>query len=272
MDSRIATCAREAQHPTLWDDLQLYISPGVSGYSGLHVPDLSGRHNHGTISRSSSAPDPAACLTVAQGLNCIDFPNANSDSGYRLAGDLPGISLDYANFTLAGWMNLRVMPFGYYPAMLSIKGSTSYLYAIGCADAPAYYAFSDGVTVANNTSWSSQIPTVNTWQHWAVTAVNGFLTIYLNGVVSNTKTLTSWTMTGPFTWRINSRQTFGTFNAQADDVAFWTRGLTQTEIRLLAYGGRGTIARPRTRRVYRSASPAYRRRGHYHQTIGSGIY
>lgn len=77
--------------------------------------------------------------------------------------------------------------------------------------------------------------TLNTWQHVAVTLLNGTLTFYVEGVVVGVRTGVPTPAASDSIVRIGMRATDSNreFAGGIDDVQFWNRALTQPEIQAL---------------------------------------
>jgi hypothetical protein len=263
---RYASNAAEARYPQLLQGRVFAACPSVQGPAGLNVYDLSGRGRHASIA-VQTAPNGwvrstgrYAVLLNASGRDCI---NAGTQAGY----------VDY-DLTVCTWVRkLASTTGGAYNNIWGVcrwlsggsAGSNEYILSIGdgvsgSSNVPAS-AIEIGTTQYTITGTTAI--TLNQWQHVAMVRRGTTLTQFLDGKPNGTMTVGS----GAIQNRTRNLKIgdsdisvdLGTgTNAEFDDVAVYSRALTDGEIRLLAT--RRGIAYEARRDVFGQVTGARRRR------------
>ena len=192
------------------------------GASGLSLIDRSGLGTHGTLT-NMGGQDNWRTVSGRQALS-LDGTNDYVVLPARPAYQFPSGS----TFTAAAWIypsankNHAVIGFG-------DNGWTVYV-SVG-----NYLEFAKAAVANAGSSASTNATTLNTWQHVAiVNTVGSTVQFWINGINVRTVAFTQ-TYTYATELRIGDAQANNLqWNGALDDIRVYSRGLTQTEIRLLA--------------------------------------
>ena len=265
-----ATDPRESLYPSLWDGLAFAFFPEATGPTGASVYDLGPGNRLGTLTHMTVA-DSWATAAGWVALRCREALN-------RVLLDRTGDQMfPYGSpFTVSAWVvpdAVQASPFGGY-IIGDASSNTAASLGLRIHVNTNVQAFSDGngtdVITASNVVQSG-VPLHCAYRIRS----NSEKGLFVNGTLMGTSTVTvtrsnagSLAVGGSGTWTGLD----ATLRGHLLEAVGHTRALTDSEIRLLSLSP-GIAFTPRPRRIFRAATaPVYRRRGHYHQTIGSGIY
>jgi len=274
---RYASRASEARYPQLWAGRVFGVCPSVQGPAGLNLYDTTGRGRHATIA-VQTAPNAwvrrqglYAVLLNASGRDCID------------AGTLAGY-VDY-DLTVCCWVRKLASTSG--ATYNNIWGVCRWVSGSSAGSNEYYLSIGNGNTGSDDKPTSSieigttqygitgtTAITLNQWQHVALVRRGTSLVQYLDGRPNGSTTCG----TGAIQNRSRNLKIgdsdigvdLGTgTNAEFDDVAVYSRGVTEGEIRLLAR--RRGIAYEARRDIFgvTSFSAYWARR--QNQIIGGGV-
>jgi len=199
------------------------------GASGLTLIDRSGRGNHGTHAGSMTAASGGMTLDLTAGQSAR-FPNAT-----LLYPSLTSV-------TFSTWVRIRSFPSGRGSLLETQSGSSSgnnfqfspLIYSTGKL---AFYIGVSGSTQNYYDSTGAFTLTAGNWYHICFTYLGGVaLTGYVNGIQDATVSASLASLTASTNPVVigNSLYETRSLNAQLDDLRFYSRVLTVTEIRLLA--------------------------------------
>jgi len=249
--------------------------PSVSG-SGLLLPDLSGRGNHGVLTNMAASAWVAYQRGIALDLDGInDFVNC----GYSPSFDLSAVR------SITGWINARAFDGAVQindivttDHITSNRGWSVLAWDFNNNDTDAaigVYTVGTGGG-DRNLYTSSELMAVNTWYHFAVCTPDALLTvadvkIFLNGreqSLTNASAgtfTTARTLTSVNTLNIGRRPDIASqdlhWNGLIDDVRLYSRVLTPHEIHLLATSEPGIGFKPSpTRFIAREKKTGLRRK------------
>ena len=165
------------------------------------------------------------------------FDGTNTTTGKTIG--IKNFSLSNTTFSIAGWFKL---------AASINSGSAEYLI---CLNNNAYtsdmqFALahrSRGLfVIVNNTEWTIQTLTLDTWYHIALTFGNDIANVYINGELVNTKTISSTPYTGS-NLNIGSRSASvdGTSHSYyskiyANDIRIYDHTLSPKEVKKISEG------------------------------------
>ena len=253
-------------------------SPSVSGPQGNRLMDLSGQNNHGTLTNMDYQTDYVPSAEKG-GRMALDFDGSDDNivGGYVLpAPILPN--------SISAWVNVRSGASNRFSfrSHADVSSSTGVWLRVNGSNAviAGYGRNTDTFEFGNsfNIATSTEVINSNKWVHIAaiIRGLNNH-SIYINGTeatVSYTGTQTA--VNGGFVFNIGRIFTGGNNNygaAGVDDVRYYNRALTPSEIRLLAQSRMPERATPqRTRTVfYSSGLISYLRRRSYNSILGSGV-
>jgi len=211
-------------------------------FSG-NANDISGNGNNGIVNGATLVNDRYGNLNSAysfDGINdFIQAPNYTSNGSFTMScwvnlssynlnslgandfiffGNHSGINNNNRSFLLG------------YRQFSSENGFSSYVYnQLGLLTSPINFA-------TNQTA-----PTINSWHHFVSVFENGIsVKMFLNGVMFYNKTTDIPTHSNmqslPLFFGVGVSSQFNFLNGKLDDVGFWNRTLTQTEITALYTG------------------------------------
>ncbi len=193
---------------------------GFNEGTGTRAADASGNNLAGTVSNATWA--------VGRFGGALKF-SGQSTSRVTVASS-PLLQFSTA-FTLEAWVNPQVAQQS-EPTLIAkeIPGNLQYvLYAKGLGVGPNVYTLSGGNY--QTAAAASTIP-ANTWTHLAATYNGNTLSIYVNGVLTSSNTVSGSLATGSGSLRIGNNAIFGSegYSGLIDEVRIYNRALSAAEI------------------------------------------
>ena len=274
IQSGFARSRSEALFPRLFPDAGWWC-PSLQSPGGTRLHDLRGS-NWGTLTNMT----PASDWVVNGGKGALDFDGVND---YVDFGSILNLERTQP-FTISAWVRVASSAnFGAIASKMLALGSTGrgYLFAYETSRAISFMLRSAASGNRLYVQTSAAALSLNTWAHAAVTytgssAPSG-VAIYVDGLSRATTTVEN-TLTGTI---LNSQalniaartaSNDGYINGQLDDIRFYNRFLTASEVRQLWQLGRGNMPMVRKRRYTEEAAgfKAYWARRQT-QLIGGGV-
>lgn len=190
-----------------------------NGGSGNTLPDVSGYGNHGTLTNMSSDD-----WVSSQYGRALDFDGVND--WVLMQGTQNAYNVGSGDFALFTWF--RSTAAGTQSIFLLDNNSTG--------NGLILFAFGNILRtwVAGVRTDSTTVINDGAWKHVGMVRRSGTVTQYINGIAGNTFTSAGSALTGQ-TPRIGSYDGSNfMLTGQVDDARFYSRALTEPEIRLLA--------------------------------------
>jgi len=206
----------------------------LQGYWKFDGDGLDSSINGKNLTETGSVGDVTGLLG-----NAADFPGTDGNFWARGVNDTVfDVGVGFAPFTVQVWVNVDVMP-----------GSFSWIAGKHDTDTNGWGFFfaSDGTVYWDHrggggseiTSSPGQITTGAGWQHVVVTSDGATLKIYVDNVEVGSGSPSS-VIASPNPLIFGNRFNAGrALNGQLDEVAIWTRALTNDEILVLYNSGNG---------------------------------
>jgi len=206
------------------------------GASGLTLIDRSGKNNHGVLT------------------------NMGGQDNWRASGSGVALNFDGTNDYVVGtqafestavtfslWAYFRTNPTN-YPMLLQLRrsGGANATNSVQMLHRPNGDTFGGGSgsrimfnidTTGGNTSFPVAALTAGAWVHYCGTYSGSTLSLYVNGVLAQSRTSATGVPTGMNQLNIGNNlgaQSDGYLDGLVDDARIYNRALTPTEIRLLA--------------------------------------
>lgn len=237
LQGRYATKQSEARYPTLWNGLVAAFAPCITGPTGTRLINF-GRGGDGLLTNMDAPTD----WTRSQGQYCLDFDGVD---------DYVSINRGRFDWTAP----LSVSCWTKIPSHATFDRQTILEGRMGAGAQRGICIFHDNLVATNgiaigsiDTGSTAQLVysannavTMGGWTHvcfvWKSTGSNQAF-VYVNGKLSGTGTI-SLTLTGATeNWRLGNTNFPGTsldpHNGQIDDVLFYRRALSASEISFLA--------------------------------------
>ena len=259
IQSGFARSSSEALFPRLFPDA-LWACPSLQSLGGTRLHDLRGG-NWGTLTNMTSASD----WVVSGGRGALDFDGSNDFVDF-------GNILNFERtqpFTISAWVRIASSAnFGAIASkMLALGSGRGYLFSY---ESTRVLSFMLRNAASGNRLFiqtSAAALSLNTWAQVAVTytgnsAPSG-VAIYADGLPRATTTVEN-TLTGTI---LNSQSlnvaartasNDGYINGQLDDIRFYNRFLTASEVRQLWQLGRGNMPMVRKRRYSEQEAAGFR--------------
>lgn len=225
-------------HKGLTQGLVCYLSPAITGPTGLQLLDLSGQNNHGTLTNMDAPTD----WVLDRHGYAIDFDGTNDRV---LLANVPALQIT-GPITIAFWANLKN------------NGAVSALISKSDGFVGEYEVFANFTSGATTLSWrpgtGSNLTSffsgfTDAWHHFAFTCtgsvIGSTVTCYRNGVSAGTMSTSSARSTGTLVPAIASRPN-GSNHSQVRmaDVSIHNRVLTPSEVAALSQLAPGSLGRP----------------------------
>lgn len=266
-----ATDPLEALYPELWDGCIFAICPSVTGPTGSHITAFGSSARHMTFGNCTPDTD----WIVSGGQSALSFSGTNEYLTTTGVQSLTG------HLSATFWIKTTHSGGSCVVVGQAIGGSTCCMgLTFGYAGATGRCQLWNDASAVERVNQSTAVNT-GVWTHVGVrrtgSAGNWLVEWFLNGQPDGSGTSTRNPSPGDHLTTVSA---FGNWKAggaylltaDLDDLRLYDRGLSNEQFVRLA-SARGIAFTQRPRRIIRAATvPAYRRRGHYHQTIGSGIY
>lgn len=235
----------EPEHPGLWSGCIGAWCPGL-GPTGSRLPDWSGFGNAGTLTNFTLN----TAWGYSRGRPSLTWTASNS---HVSLGTHPRYDSGADPFTIAAWVRPTQVT-GFATILARGNFSDGYEFRINSSGALQYVAEGPGVNINGGAF------TINTWHHVAVTRLGNVFTMYLDARSVGTQTL-SVTIANTADTRIGYRSDNNlAWIGQIDDVRFYNRPLTPSELTTLATD-RGIAYMPRrVRSLYLPQATGNRRR------------
>lgn len=198
------------------------------------------------------SPNLFATGIISNGLNVTDIANGVLDeNNYSLSLNASG----FKEFTFSGWFNFTSRnatgePIQKTEYLLSTDGSSADFggFKLGFLQTKTvYFAIHDGsgeVAVSSGVGYfGNSSASMPNFQHIALTINESEFRIYINGTLANVTVMQEFNFTNP--QNSNLIKLFGTgsgeklTNATVDEIGFWNRSLTASEISDLYNSGLG---------------------------------
>tara|TARA_R110000868_G_scaffold400597_1_gene675213 strand:+ start:1007 stop:1765 length:759 start_codon:yes stop_codon:yes gene_type:complete len=218
------------------------------GASGFRLIDLSGYGNHGVLTNM----DPGTDWVPSGGKLSLDFDGTDDyvDCG---AFQSPFVSA----FSISAWLSSRTLPSNNNQQIVFGWGSNNianagiFLKVANNSNVLQYFVQKNqnGILTATTT------PVVDKWIHFVVTIAGSRNNLYINSANESSGTAGTNPGTGS-NFFIGSRAGSLPTNGQIDDVRFYSRVLTPSEISLLYTGGSGVGLIPERIKHRRKTSAA----------------
>lgn len=262
------------RYPNLWQGCVGAWCPSQSGATGYRLFDDSGNNNHGTLTNFALSGTTSNWLP-SSGKLALDFDGSNDNivGGYVLpAPILPN--------SISAWVNVRSGASNRFSfrSHADVSSSTGVWLRVNGSNAviAGYGRNTDTFEFGNsfNIATSTEVIDSNKWVHIAaiIRGLNSH-SIYINGIEATvTYTGTQTAVNGGFVFNIGRIFTGGNNNygaAGVDDIRYYNRALTPSEIRHLA-SSRGA-AYERSRGGKKAGLVSYLRRRTYNSILGSGV-
>lgn len=200
--------------------------------------------------------DPGTDWVPSGGKLALDFDGSND---YVTASNAGPIGTNIATSRCA-WVFQRTRPNNVEATIIQQqKGSNEGFLLMLATLGSTTYLFTDEVNEPNNIIISgSEIPSLNSWNHLLFQVTPGRQWSYfLNGNLIKTGSFAADIVLENKTIDIGRRTTpAGHFDGLIDDIRFYNRALTPSEIRLLYTGGRGVGLMPERIKHRRKTSAA----------------
>jgi hypothetical protein len=258
----------EPLFPELWRGCVGAWNPGL-GPTGLRLYDWSPYKNHGTLTNMPAGD----AWKNSQGRHVLDFDGTND---HIILGPANAIYKDPVRISVSAWVNFRAFTRA-YNTIIETQDSANQHYQLSAlvkSNGKLAFYINNTATSGNTNYDGSGIFTLatNTWYHLAFVFVGGvqqqgFVNGQLDGSVASPHTA----ITPSANLIAIGNSTFATRNPDClvDDVRFYSRGLSNYEIRILA-SHRGIAYKMAPRRWTSQQIAAYRAR-QYSQIIGGGV-
>lgn len=249
---------RSGRYASLREGLVGAWCPSVSGSFGYSLPDLSGYGNHGALTNM----DPPNDWVTSGGKMALDFDDNNdyialatSRSFQPQAGE---------SFSIAAWVSPTSST---TEKVIFSHGSNGPTFYLGYNQGRFLEFAKSNVANTGQSALTTPISS-NTWQHVVCTVtVNSDVQLFVNGVQKSSVSF-NYTFSYAKQLRIGSADgdiyVTNSFGGQINDLRYYTRKLSQSELSLLYTGGRGVGLIPERRRWFYSVTditpPAFTRR------------
>ena len=205
--------------------------PSISG-SGLLLPDVSGRGNHGSL----VGMDASDWVSGQYG-RALDFDGSNQ--GVNIGNIKSPLQFDSSSkFTIALWLLTKgQLGAASFPGVFVQQASSNRLaWAIGVNKTTNAISFSLSKAGVSSNGFEVSA-TVNVWYHVAMIFDGLAITAYIDGKFANSTSFTLGALTPAdgllYIGRDSGDNNRGT-NGTVDDCRIYNRALTESEIRLLA--------------------------------------